>query len=309
MLLSTVLWTVGAGAQNPGIKPDKEIVQPAAANQALEARVQSLTEQNARLGETIDKLQSQLNAAKGATGDKQSPALATALVALAAAQQELVAANNEIKTLQHENGDLNNTVANLQHNVDGGQATQQVQTLRQELSNADAQIAQLKDQASTPIDGGQATQQVQALRQELANANAQISQLKNEARTPTGTGKTTDDTQAQQQEQEQQAQIDALTRSNEAASRTRWIWAASAALLAAGLSAAGVRHWWPRSTQVTRPVSVSARLGDWSLSAPPGPASPAFAVTACWLPGASQVSAVGPLVAHPRVAVVQGEAA
>ncbi len=307
MLLSTVLWTVGAGAQNPGIKPDKEIVQPAAANQALEARVQSLTEQNARLGETIDKLQSQLNAAKGATGDKQSPALATALVALAAVQQELAAANNEIKTLQRENGDLNNTVANLQHDVDGGQATQQIQTLRQELSNADAQIAQLKDQASAPIDGGQATQQVQTLRQELANANAQISQLKNEARTPTGTGKTIDDTQAQQQEQ--QAQIDALTRSNEAASRTRWIWAASAAMLAAGLSAAGVRHWWPRSTQVTRPVSVSARLGDWSLSAPPGPASPAFAVTARWLPGASQVSAAGPLVAHPRVAVVQGEAA
>jgi hypothetical protein len=98
-----------------------------------------------------------------------------------------------------------------------------------------------------------------------------------------------------------------LRAERDAARQQRPLWAALAALLAAGLAATAVRRWWPR--RITKPFSVSVSPGTWSGAADGLGGKAAFRVQTHWLPGDSSVHAPGGLVRQAEVVAIHGEAA
>jgi hypothetical protein len=89
------------------------------------------------------------------------------------------------------------------------------------------------------------------------------------------------------------------------------LWVGGAALLGAGAGGIAARMLSPRPRVVAQPMTVSARLGEWTVASAIGDAGAAraFQIRTRWLPGRSDVAASASLLRRPNLTAVHGVAA
>lgn len=223
-----------------------------------------------------------LPGAQAATSD--GPALKSSLAAVELRKQTQ-ALKSENDSLRRSNEELSRRVAELSQA--NAELKQRVESGARGRAEEQAEL----DQAKVDLERGAG---------ELQTARRQFADSREANR------KAVDELEKHLAAAEQsQAQLRA---ERDAARQERPAWAALAAVLAAGLAAAGVRRWWPR--RFAKPCSVSVAVGAWSSAVHGIAVDAAFSLRTQWLPGDSSVHALGGLVRHTaEVVTIHGEAA